>query len=100
VARTYGDDGSVSEKGETVDLPMFLTTDDFVAAAVGLRPQLDRMNEAGEGKRTPDLDTAFGKAMVKAFHGVDVVNIAYGDENYATQDPTMRTRIKSEALNN
>lgn len=79
--------------------PLFLTTEDFVAAAQGLRPQLDLMNEAGEGRKTPDLETAFMNAASKAFHGVDVVNIAYGDENFEQADPSMRTRIKKEALN-
>jgi transitional endoplasmic reticulum ATPase len=79
--------------------PMFLTTEDFVAAALGLRPQLEQMNGAGEGRKTPDLETAFMNAATKAFHGVDVVNIAYGDENFDTSEASMRTRIKKETLN-
>lgn len=40
-------------------MPEVLTTEDFVAAAVGLRPQLDLMNGAGEGVK-PD---SFGEAL-------------------------------------
>lgn len=99
IARTYGEDRSVGDDGKVVDMPMFLDTSDFVAAAQGLRPQLDRMNGAGEGRRTPDLETAFVNAATKAFHGVDVVSVAYGDENFETEDASLRTRVKKEALN-
>lgn len=79
--------------------PMFLETSDFVAAAEGLRAQLQLMQDAGEGKRTPDLETAFKNAAQKAFHGVDIVGIAYGDENFENDDASMRTRVKKEVLN-
>ena len=46
-----------------------LTTEDIVNAAVSLKPQLDALNDAGEGKRKPTLDTAMSgvvKSAVKA----------------------------------
>lgn len=86
IARTGGD-------------PMFLTTEDFVAAAEGLRPQLQLMVEAGEGARTPDLEKSFQRAMLRAIHGVDMVDVEYGDENYETSSPDLRARVKKEALN-
>jgi transitional endoplasmic reticulum ATPase len=86
IARTGGED-------------MFLTTDDFVSAAEGLRPQLELMREATEGKRTPALDAAFKVAMQEAFNGVDVVDIEYGDEGYEEKSPALRTRVQEKTLN-
>jgi hypothetical protein len=79
--------------------PDYLITDDFVAAANGLREQLKLMQEAGEGKRTPDLDTAFSKAVANAVHGLDLVNITYGDADFDTSNPHYRTRQKKDTLN-
>lgn len=96
IARTYGAEASVGEDGEVVQVPMFLDTSDFVAAALGLRPQLKQMQEAGEGKRTPDLEVAFGKAMAKAMHGMDIVDT---DDDYETADPAFKARTPKETLN-
>lgn len=96
IARTYGEDGSTDEKGEIVELPMFLETADFVSAALGLRPQLKQMQDAGEGKRTPDLEVAFGKAVAKAMHGMDIVDTDY---DYDTADPSFKARAQKETLN-
>lgn len=79
--------------------PMFLTTEDFVAAAEGLRPQLKLMSEATEGKRTPDLEMSFQRAMRRAVHGLDLVDVEYGDEGFETDKAELRARVKKEALN-
>lgn len=47
----------------TKGTPELLTTDDFVDAALGLRPQLDLMNGAGEGVVPDSLTTAFTKVV-------------------------------------
>lgn len=46
--------------------PQSLDTADFVHAALGLRPQLDMMNEATEGVRTSTLDAVFDTAVARA----------------------------------
>jgi transitional endoplasmic reticulum ATPase len=51
-----------------------LTTDDFVEAAEGLKPQLDLMNEAGEGVKTPQLVTAMAETVAQAVHGTGVLD--------------------------
>jgi hypothetical protein len=57
-------------EGEVEDL--MLTTEDFVLAASGLRPQLDLMNGAGEGKIPDPLGTAMRHEMRRAVDGVDI----------------------------
>lgn len=51
-----------------------LSTDDFVEAALGLKPQLALMNEAVEGVRTPALTTALVEAVAMGVHGTGVVD--------------------------
>lgn len=46
--------------------PEKLTTDDFVDAALGLRPQLDLMNGAGEGTRPDSLTVAMTNVAKEA----------------------------------
>lgn len=45
------------------ELNYVIDTPDLVGAAESLRPQLEALNEAGEGVRKPDLDTAFGSMV-------------------------------------
>lgn len=78
--------------------PMFLETSDFVAAAQGLRSQLQLMRDAGEGKRTPDLETALGAIVTQAVNGVDLIDMDY-KEQYETHKPDYRTRVQKDPLN-
>jgi transitional endoplasmic reticulum ATPase len=55
-----------------------LETTDFVAAALGLRPQLDLMEGAGEGQRTPTLDAVIHKAVRGAVHEMVLVDRSGG----------------------
>lgn len=56
--------------GEVDDL--VLETEDFVLAANGLRPQLDMMLDAGEGKVPDPLGTAIRNEVRRAVDGVDI----------------------------
>ncbi len=49
--------------------PQKLTTEDFVRAAEGLRPQYDMMQDAEEGKGRSPLDVAFASAVQSAIDG-------------------------------
>jgi transitional endoplasmic reticulum ATPase len=60
---------SVSRVGGKAE---FFTTEDFVHAARGLRPQLDRMREAHEGITPDALDAAMQKVVTKVIAGGDV----------------------------
>lgn len=51
-----------------------LETDDFVEAALGLRPQLELMEGAGEGRIPPTLDTAMRDAVREGTHSVAVLD--------------------------
>lgn len=66
--------------------PDVLTTEDFVRAAEGLRPQLDLMNDAGEGKRQPSADAAFASIVQGALHDARLLD-SDGDARFrlATQ---------------
>lgn len=48
--------GIARNKGQ---MPEFFTTEDLVAAAEGLRPQLDLMNDAKEAEKLPTIDRVF-----------------------------------------
>lgn len=50
--------------------PQAFTTEDFVLAAEGLRPQLELMENATEGKRTNSLDGAVDRAVKEAVDGL------------------------------
>lgn len=67
--------------------PQTLTTDDFVNAAIGLRFQLDLMEKAGEGEKTPDIHTAMKNltrlAATEVFEGRQV-RIERGGGDWAT----------------
>lgn len=78
--------------------PMFLETSDFVAAAQGLRAQLQLMQDAGEGTRTPALETALANVVTQAVHGVDLIDMNYKD-TFDTRKPDYRTRVQKDALN-
>lgn len=52
---------SIARHGE----PTEMTSEDFRDAALGLRPQLDLMNAAGEGEGRPALDTVFTEMVDK-----------------------------------
>jgi hypothetical protein len=69
--------------------PTHLTTDDFVAAADGLRPQLKQMEEATEGIRRPTLDKALRGVLREAMNEMDVVDSNY-DFKSAAPDFKMR----------
>lgn len=50
-------------------VPTILTTDDLVHAAEGLRPQLELMEAANEGKLRPDLAVALEESVERAVDG-------------------------------
>lgn len=56
------------------DSTLILTTSDFVEAAVGLRPQLDLMEGAGEGKHTATLDLAVRDTVQRAMQGSQLLD--------------------------
>jgi transitional endoplasmic reticulum ATPase len=70
---------AVDRTGGLVEI---LTTTDFVEAARGLKPQLDLMNEATEGVKTPALTTALIDTVAKGVHGTGVVD-REGDKMFA-----------------
>lgn len=78
--------------------PDYLTTQDFVDAADGLRPQLLMMQEATEGTRTPTLDHVIKGAMREAIHGIDVVYPGALDDT-DEDDANYRLRNTPERLN-
>ena len=67
-----------------------LTTEDFVAAADGLREQLALMLDAGEGVRPDALSVALGNEVVRSVHavltGTQVVR-EDNDDVFATLEP-------------
>lgn len=71
--------------------PDYLTTHDFVSAADGLRPQLDRMNGASEGTRRPTLDTALRDVVRDAVHKMELTN---GDLDEAVEDGETYYRLR------
>jgi hypothetical protein len=66
-----------------------LTTADFVAAATGLRPQLDLMEDAHEGREKPTLDRAFEEVMERqakaAVNGAGLRNIEYDEVSHRVE---------------
>lgn len=64
-----------------------LTGDDLSKAADSLRPQLDRLNSAGEGEQKPTLETAFQSVMTDAaqrgLHGAQLRDEGRGYEIFA-----------------
>lgn len=54
--------------------PTVLTTEDFVEAALGLRRQLQLMEEAAEGTRRPTIDQSFIDLVRQSTHGTRVVD--------------------------
>lgn len=56
-----------------------LTTDDFVEAAVGLRPQLALMSDAGEREKRPTLETAISSTVREAVSSLRIRNEEWGD---------------------
>jgi transitional endoplasmic reticulum ATPase len=56
-------------KGESTSL----TTEDFISAAEGLRPQLELMGRAGEGARMDGVGAAFERAMKQSIDGTLLV---------------------------
>ncbi len=64
---------AIARTGGTIDE---LTTDDFVNAAVGLRPQLDMMNGAEEGTGPVPLERALSNTIASVIRGeLDVTHI-------------------------
>lgn len=64
--------------------PEQLTTDDFVDAALGLRPQLDLMNDASEGSRPDSLTAAFHRVATEAAQQVvGAAVVTRGGEEWA-----------------
>lgn len=57
-----------------------LETEDFVHAARGLRPQLEMMNEAIEGKPQPELEIALTDTVQRAVHGAKLFNSEYDEQ--------------------
>lgn len=51
---------------------IFLTTEDFVAAADDLRPQYELMSRERENTTIPPLDKAFGRAIVRAWQETEL----------------------------
>lgn len=78
--------------------PDFLTTADFVAAAEGLRPQLDRMNEATEGVRLPTVDKALRDMVQEAVHKSEFVD-SDPDIKIEEANPYYRLRKPKAKLN-
>lgn len=70
-----------------------LTTDDFVQAALGLRPQLDLMETAGEGEKADVLGTAIEKHVQKAVHGAHIVD-SDDDKVFSVKTGTGRSLVK------
>jgi AAA+ superfamily predicted ATPase len=58
----------------TGGVPTELTTEDFVHAANGLRPQLDLMEDAEEGKHPESLDAAVRRTVRDATEGSEFVS--------------------------
>lgn len=55
-----------------------IDTDDLVGAANSLRPQLDYLNEANEGKLRPTFDVAFEQAIHSGMKKLEGVNDRFG----------------------
>lgn len=55
-----------------------LTTEDFVEAAVGLRPQLDLMDEASDERKVDGLQAAFEDTIVRGLEKSIIHNAATG----------------------
>ena len=63
----------VRTKGQSDVRDIKLDTEDFILAANGLRPQLDLMNNAGEGKTMPTLDRAVREAVADVVHNAELL---------------------------
>ena len=64
-----------------------LTTEDLVHAARSLRAQLDLMEAATEGERTPDLDSAFRDMVRGAASGMEFADADDGATYYRLRAP-------------
>lgn len=79
--------------------PDVLTTDDFVQSADGLKPQLDLMNNAGEGSPPEPVGVAIKRAMREAMTGVQIVD-SDGDALYEAIYSDKRETIIPEHARN
>lgn len=56
-----------------------ISTDDLCGAAHSLRPQLDALNEAGEGVRRPSLDSAIQSSVKDAVKAISTSKVQGGE---------------------
>lgn len=75
---------SLVRSGEVVAL----TTDDFVDAANGLRPQLDIMDGASDEKGSNQLDSALSEVMRQAVDAIEIQHNAAGVVGHLVAFPT------------